>query len=86
MVNPPSDNFVGVDHSWHHDVHNITEADIRDLGRDKMVLFSFGSSLQSNFPRQTVCIRQHSLSSRKVKAMKQCVILSPNYQSRSKIG
>ena len=43
VVNPPSDNFVGVDHSWHHDVHNITEADIRDFGRDKIVLFSFGA-------------------------------------------
>ena len=49
-------------------------------------MWSQMSSLQSNFPRQTVCIRQHSLSSRKVKAMKQCVILSPNYQSRSNIG
>ena len=43
IVNPPSDNFVGVDRSWHNDVFDITEESIRKLGKGKIGLFSFGA-------------------------------------------
>ena len=41
-VNPADAHFPGIDHSWHHDVMDITEQDIIDLGPGNIKMLMFG--------------------------------------------
>ena len=41
-ANPPTSGMPHIDHSWHSNVHDITEQDIEDLGQNSIKLFLAG--------------------------------------------
>jgi hypothetical protein len=42
-ANPKTSSFPGIDHSWHSNVCDITEQDIRDLGAGNVKIVAFGA-------------------------------------------